>query len=82
MRPQRPTGELPAYKQHPGSTRLLQENLFMVFERRKGNEEYWTGGWERGEGERYRGPTAVCLIASPHKRAFKAFPFPPPTMTR
>lgn len=34
-----------------------------------------------GDGGGY-GPTAVCLIASPHKRAFKAFPFPPPTMTR
>ncbi|KAK5926158.1 hypothetical protein CgunFtcFv8_021752 [Champsocephalus gunnari] len=39
----------------------------------KGKEGYWTGG----VGERC-GPTAVCLIASPHKRAFKAFPSPPP----
>lgn len=40
--------------------------------------EYWT----EGGGGVARGPRAVCLIASPHKRAFKAFPTPPPSLTR
>ncbi|CAB1460047.1 unnamed protein product [Pleuronectes platessa] len=50
-------------------------------QQQKGKEGY--GGSRGGRlGVCFCGPTAVCLIASPHKRAFKAFPSPPPSLTR
>lgn len=42
----------------------------------------WRGVLVGESGWSFRGPTAHCLIASPRKRAFKAFPSPQPSLTR